>query len=111
MHPESLKLFCDVAGLRSFSKAAAANDTSQPTVTRVVHELEERLGGRLVDRTTRPLQLTPLGRAYYEGCRSILDQYSALEAGLRRGNGTAVAVRVAAIYSVGFLDMNQYTRE
>src|SRR5437879_631529 len=109
MQLESLKVFCDLAGLRSFSKTAAANDMSQPTVTRVVQQLEERLGGELIDRSKRPLQLTDLGQAYHAGCKRILDQYLELEAALRQGPAkVALTVRVAAIYSVGLWDMSQY---
>lgn len=109
MQMEALKVFCDLATLRNFSKAAAVNELSQPTVTRLVHQLEERLGGRLIDRSKRPLQLTELGQAYYAGCKRLLDQYVDLETSLRRShNGLAVTVRVAAIYSVGLWDMGQY---
>jgi len=109
MHMDSLKVFCDLADLRNFSKAAAANELSQPTATRLVRQLETRLGGRLIDRSKRPLQLTELGLAYYTGCRKILEQYAELEATLRGSrNGAAVTVRVAAIYSVGLWDMGQY---
>jgi DNA-binding transcriptional LysR family regulator len=109
MHMEALKVFCDLASLRNFSKAAAANELSQPTVTRLVQHLEDRLGGELIDRSTRPLQLTELGQAYYAGCKRLLEQYVDLEASLRRShNGMAISVRVAAIYSVGLWDMGQY---
>ena len=60
MQLEAMKIFCDLATLRSFSKAAAANERSQPAVSRIVHELEKRLGGKLIDRSHRPLLLTPL---------------------------------------------------
>src|SRR5262249_43866137 len=94
---------------RSFSKAAEANEISQPTVTRLVQQLETRLGGRLIDRSRRPLQVTALGQAYYEGCKGILEQYIELEASLRRAHDErAMTVRVAAIYSVGLGDMGQY---
>ena len=69
MQLEAIKVFCDLVNFRSFSKAAEANELSQPTVSRIVHQLEERLGGQLIDRSTRPLQLTALGQAYYEGCK------------------------------------------
>jgi DNA-binding transcriptional LysR family regulator len=112
MHVESLKVFCDLVRLRSFCKAAEANGTSQPTVSRVVHQLEDRLGGQLIDRSKRPLQVTSLGQAYYDGCKYLLDRYIELEASLRRGNGEMdLTIRVAAIYSVGLWDMGQYTRE
>jgi DNA-binding transcriptional LysR family regulator len=110
MQPEALKVFCDIVNLRSFSRAAAANELSQPTVTRLVQQLEERLGAALVDRSRRPLQLTPLGQAYYAGCKRLLDEYAELEASLRRESAElALSVRVAAIYSVGLWDMGQYT--
>jgi DNA-binding transcriptional LysR family regulator len=110
MQLEALRVFCDIVRLRSFSKAAAANELSQPTVTRLVQQLEERLGGTLVDRSRRPLQLTPLGQAYYTGCKRLLDEYAELEASLRQDRvELALTVRVAAIYSVGLWDMGQYT--
>src|SRR5271163_1264400 len=94
----ALKLFCVLFGFRSFSKTAKANQLSQPTVSRIVHQLEEHLGGQLIDRSKRPLQLTALGQAYYDGGKSLLDQYIELEASLRRDQaGLAVTVRVAAI--------------
>jgi DNA-binding transcriptional LysR family regulator len=109
MHLEALKVFCDLAGLRSFSKAAEANGLSQPTVTRLVRQLEERLGGSLIDRSKRPLQLTALGRDYFTGAKRLLDQFIELEASLREEYaGPALTVRVAAIYSVGLWDMGQY---
>ena len=108
---EALKVFCDLASLRNFSKTAELNELSQPTVTRLVHQLEDRLGGQLIDRSKRPLQLTTLGQAYHTGCKRLLEQYVELEASLRNGHSDlAITVRVAAIYSVGLWDMGQYTR-
>jgi DNA-binding transcriptional LysR family regulator len=110
MQLEALKVFCDLASLRSFSKAAAANQMSQPTVTRLIHQLEDRLGGSLIDRSHRPLQLTDLGQAYYDGCKRLLEEYAELEASLRRDRAElTLTVRVAANYSVGLSDMGQYT--
>jgi DNA-binding transcriptional LysR family regulator len=109
MQLAALKVFCDLVHFRSFSKTAEANDVSQPTVTRMVHQLEAHLGGQLIDRSKRPLQLTALGQAYYEGCKSLLDQYTELELSLRRAHAEMeLTVRVAAIYSVGLWDMSQY---
>jgi DNA-binding transcriptional LysR family regulator len=106
---EALKVFCDLVSFRNFSKAAEANGLSQPTVTRMVQELETHLGGQLIDRSKRPLQLTALGRAYYDGCKGLLEQYVELEGSLRRAHeARAATVRVAAIYSVGLGDMGLY---
>ena len=109
MQFESLKVFCDVARYRSFSQAAAANERTQSAVSQIVHQLEERLRVQLIDRSTRPLQLTPLGRMYYDGCKGLVDQYLELEAAVRNAQEDLEAtVRVAAIYSVGLRDMHQY---
>ncbi len=104
-----LKLFCDLARCRSFSEAAVLNHVSQSAASQVVLQLEKRLGVQLVDRSTRPLQLTTEGEVYYEGCRNLIDQYQAVEASIRKTKAQASAtVQVAAIYSVGLRDMNQY---
>jgi DNA-binding transcriptional LysR family regulator len=103
-------VFCDIASLRSFSKAAKANGLTQPAVSRIVHQLEERLGGvKLIDRSKRPLQLTALGQTYYEGCKDLLERYAELEASILRSRPQmTLTIRVAAIYSVGLGDMGQY---
>src|SRR5262245_26337576 len=84
MQFEWLQVFCDVARCRSFSKAAAANYRTQSAASQIVGELEKRLGVQLVDRSTRPLQLTALGQTYYDGCKRLLEQYSELEAAVRQ---------------------------
>jgi DNA-binding transcriptional LysR family regulator len=112
MQFESLKVFCDVARYRSFSQAALANKRTQSAVSQIVHHLEERLQAQLVDRSTRPLQLTPLGKMYYDGCKGLVDQYLELEAAVRNAQEELEAtVRVAAIYSVGLRDMHQYLEQ
>lgn len=111
MQFESLKVYCDVARHRSFSEAATANGLSQSAVSQIVHQLEKRLGVRLVDRSRRPLQLTREGRAYYDGCRKLVDQYLQVEADVRSlSSQLASSIRVAAIYSVGLRDMSQYVQ-
>jgi DNA-binding transcriptional LysR family regulator len=63
----------------------------------------------LIDRSKRPLQLTALGQAYYDGCKGLLEQYVELEGSLRRAHeARATTIRIAAIYSVGLGDMELY---
>src|SRR3954447_19637407 len=108
MQFESLKLFCDVVRYRSFSQAAAANSVSQSAASQIVSKLEERMEVQLINRSTRPLQLTPPGKVYYEGCKGLVDQYLELEASVRNAHAQVGAtVQVAAIYSVGLGDMGQ----
>ena len=109
MQFESLKVFCDIARFRSFSQAAAANDVTQSAASQIVLQLEKRLDVLLIDRSTRPLQLTHEGQVYYEGCKGLVDQYLEVEAAVRNSEGEiATNVQVAAIYSVGLGDMSQY---
>ncbi len=96
---------------RSFSEAATTNKVSQSAVSQIVIMLEKRLGVRLVDRSKRPLQLTREGRAYYDGCRKLVDQYLEVEASVRHiSDPYSSVIQVAAIYSVGLRDMSQYVK-
>lgn len=112
MQFESLKVFCDVARHRSFSKAALANNLSQSAASQIVLQIERRMGVQLINRSTRPLRLTPLGKAYYEGCKGLVEQYLDLEASIRNAQAQMAAiVQVAAIYSVGLGDMGHYVEQ
>jgi DNA-binding transcriptional LysR family regulator len=111
MQLESLKIFCDVVRAASFSRGAAENGVAQSSASHVVHELEKRLGVKLIDRSKRPLVPTPQGKLYYDGCRDLLARFGELEnrvRGLEDDGNVAGTARVAAIYSVGLLDMNRY---
>jgi DNA-binding transcriptional LysR family regulator len=109
MQIEALKVFCDVARCRSFSQAAQENGLSQSAASQIVLQLEKRLSVKLICRSPRPLQLTPLGRTYYDGCKHLLEQYSELEASIRNAQTQMEgSVQVAAIYSVGLGDMGEY---
>jgi DNA-binding transcriptional LysR family regulator len=108
MQLESLKVFCDIARCRSFSQAAADNGLTQSAASQIVLQLEKRLGVQLISRSPRPLQLTPLGRSYYDGCKKLVEQYQELEASIRSAQADLeTTVQVAAIYSVGLGDMGQ----
>src|SRR5262249_59500506 len=75
----SLKVFCDVARQRSFSQAAQANDITQSAVSQIVATLEKSMAVQLIDRSTRPLPVTALGRPYYEGCKALVGRDAELE--------------------------------
>ena len=112
MYFGSLKLFCDVVRFHSFSQAAAANQITQSAVSQNVHQLEKGLGVRLIDRSKRPFQLTPEGRAYFEGCRDVLERYDLVEDQVKAlSREVAGKVAVAAIYSIGLSDMSGYIQE
>ena len=112
MNLRDLELFCEVAHLGSFSKAAKAHGMSQPAASEIVKSIEEHLGCDLLNRAVRPLELTPEGHIYYDGCRQLLDEYRRLEDRvLQRRDKVVGPVRVGAIYSVGLLQMDGYVRE
>jgi len=77
---ESMEVFIRAVDLGSFAAAAAALDLSGPMVGKHVRFLEERLGMRLINRTTRRQSLTDFGRAYYERCRIVLAEAEAADA-------------------------------
>lgn len=108
MQLKFVELFCDIAARRSFSKGAAAHQVSQSSASQAVSLLEKRLGTQLIDRSQRPFELTPAGKIYFEGCRELLAQFRSLEDQVRRAEDrVAGTVRVAAIYSVGLMQMEQ----
>lgn len=111
MQIETLRVFCDVVRLRSFSRAAEANKVLQATASLTIQRLEKHLGVTLIDRSCRPWTLTRDGQIYYDGCREVLEAYDALEGKLHGKRVTAnTPVRVAAIYSVNLHDMSRSVR-
>src|SRR5262249_45288721 len=116
MQFDFLQVFCDVARYRSFSEAARVKGVTQSAVSQVISQLERRMEVQLIDRSTRPLRLTGAGQTFYEGCKSLIEQYAELEERIRAEQAAdntrvvAGSVRVAAIYSVGLGDMGQYVR-
>ncbi len=112
MQLKSLKLFCDIVGRRSFSRAADDNGISQSGASQIVHQMEDHLGVKLIDRSKRPFVLTPEGEAYYQGCRKLVQRYDALEEEVRTlHQEVAGRVAVASIYSVGLSYLSHYVQE
>ncbi|WGD48959.1 LysR family transcriptional regulator [Bradyrhizobium sp. CB1650] len=76
----SMAVFVKSVELGSFAAAADALEISGPMVGKHVRFLEERLGLRLLNRTTRRQSLTGAGQAYYERCRAVLVEAEAADA-------------------------------
>jgi DNA-binding transcriptional LysR family regulator len=112
MHLRFLKIFCDIVDMRSFSRAAKANNVSQSNASQIVHQLEERMGVQLIDRSTRPFVVTPEGNRFHEGARVIVQRYDDLEREVRSlHEAVAARLTVASIYSVGLAHMSGCLRE
>jgi DNA-binding transcriptional LysR family regulator len=112
MAHESLKLFRDIAQTRSFSRGARMNGVGQSAASQHVQELELDLGIELLDRSTRPLVVTPAGHLYADFCREVLRRREEFNVALdqlkQEVEGT---VRVASIYSIGLSEMVQLEQE
>lgn len=76
---DSMAVFVATVDKGSLSAAAEAFGISAPMAGKHIRHLEERLGARLLTRTTRRQSLTEIGQAYLDQCRQILDQVRAAE--------------------------------
>jgi DNA-binding transcriptional LysR family regulator len=74
-----MEVFVAVADAGSVAKAGTRLRISPPAVTRAVSALEQRLGARLLNRTTRSLSLTEAGRRFLESSRRLLGEIDAAE--------------------------------
>jgi DNA-binding transcriptional LysR family regulator len=107
-----LQLFRDLALCRSFSKAAKENGVSQSAASQQIQEIERLIDAPLVDRTTRPLTLTPAGDLFLNLARDILRRKTDFDGELSQLKQlTEGQVRVASIYSVGLSEMGRLEAE
>ncbi|WP_338664832.1 LysR family transcriptional regulator [Pararoseomonas sp. SCSIO 73927] len=77
---QAMRVFVRTAECGSFTGAARGLGMSPPAVTRAVAALEETIGTRLLQRTTRSVRLTEAGQRYLEDCRRILSDIEEAEA-------------------------------
>lgn len=83
-----IEFFVHVAELGSLSKAAERLDMSSAAASRCLNALEERLSARLVERTTRRLWLTDVGREYHRRCTAIIAEMAEAEAAVNEASST-----------------------
>jgi DNA-binding transcriptional LysR family regulator len=76
---EGMRTFAAVVAEGSFSKAAKRLDRSPQLVSKYVAQLENRLGVRLLNRSTRRLSVTEAGQAYFDRCQGIVADVDELE--------------------------------
>ena len=90
-----LRVFQSVAATRNFSRTGEAIGLTQPAVSRAIAELERELGLRLLDRTTREVELTEAGRSLSARLDRAIDELDATladVAGLADADGGKVRV-------------------
>jgi DNA-binding transcriptional LysR family regulator len=94
-------LFIRIAETGSFSKAAAELGITQPTSTKAVAAIEQRLGARLLHRSTRGVTLTEVGALYYDKCKLIareLDEADSLATLLQSGVGGQLRISTSVAF-------------
>src|SRR3546814_13913604 len=84
-----METFVLVAETGSFTDAAKELHLTPSAVSKMISRLEDRLGARLLQRTTRRVSMTVAGRTYYDQARGILAELDAVERSEGRGVGKA----------------------
>ena len=101
-----MKTFTAVVDAGSFVGAMQSTALSKPAVSRHIAELEQRLGVRLLQRTTRRLSLTDAGLRYYQRCKEVLQAVADAEAEAGSGLGEAQGrLRIGAPQTFGVLQL------
>ncbi|MEQ9843131.1 LysR family transcriptional regulator [Pectobacterium brasiliense] len=78
-HIQAMRVFVRIVELGSFSRAAERLTLPRATVSNTIKQLEARLGVRLLQRTTRQVQITDEGRVYYERCLQLLAEIEEID--------------------------------
>ncbi|HOA95150.1 MAG TPA: LysR family transcriptional regulator, partial [Quisquiliibacterium sp.] len=103
---QEMRAFVAVVDAGSFVRGADALGVSKTAVSRLVGELEARLGTRLLHRTTRRLSLTPEGEVFHARCRQLLDDVDEAEAELTAQSGEAIGqLRVNVPVTFGLMHL------
>ena len=105
MHLQDLNVFVTVASERSFSKAAKKLHRTQPAVSQAIHRIEEELGDRLFDRSSRNGALTEAGVLLREHAVRLLRLAAEAEAAVRelqqvRRGRVLIGANEAAVHSI-----------
>src|SRR5438874_3660847 len=102
LDPRYLPAFLAVGRTRSFSRAAESLHRTQPAVSYQIQQLEQQLGARLFDRTTRRLSLTHAGVRLLDLCERFFGDFGRLAAGLRDPSASPPdPLRIASVSGFG----------
>jgi len=112
MHIETLRIFCDLADSRSFSKTAEKHLLSQSAVSQQLAQLELAHKCQLVTRKRRPIELTAAGQLFYTAAKDILERYDLLKSELNTLKPTTeTRINIAAIFSIGMHSLPDYVKK
>ena len=102
---DEINAFIAVADARSFTQAARRLEVSSAQVSKLVARLENRLGARMLNRTTRDVSLTDTGRAFLERARVIIEDFQSLESSVREEDGPRGLLRISAPVTFGAAEL------
>ena len=112
MQIETLKIFCDLAELQSFSKTADRHYLSQSAVSQQLAQLELTYKCQLINRKKRPIELTKEGQLFYTAAIDMLERHEQLRSELNAlKSSTESRIKVAAIYSIGMHTLPDYVKK
>lgn len=100
MDLKQLNAFIAVADLRSFSAAATKTGLSQPSLSRLLKQLETDMGVVLIDRYHRPLHLTEAGSFFYDKISTILTEIETVTSMTQRLSAPSSALNIGFVPSV-----------
>ena len=92
MDLRQFRYFVTVAAERNFNKAAERLHMAQPPLSRSIQQLEAEIGAELIDRTSRPLSLTPMGHFFHDQAVQILRRVEDMRAMMEAAIATKAAL-------------------
>lgn len=111
MHLETLKVFCDIVDLGSFSKTAERHMLSQSAISQQLAQLETVHKCQLINRKKRPIELTKSGQLLYKAAKEILERYDQFATDLASLKSTSgFRLNVASIFSIGMHALPDYVK-
>jgi LysR family transcriptional regulator, low CO2-responsive transcriptional regulator len=112
MEFDQLRFFVDLVREQSFTKVAERNFITQPAVSLSIQKLEDELGTRLLERTTRKVLVTEEGRILYDYAREILEKAQEVKTVLQeRQDKVLGSIRLATVHSVGLYELPASLKE
>lgn len=105
MDLRQLRYFVTVAAERNFNRAAERLHMAQPPLSRSIQQLEAEVGAALIDRTSRPLSLTPMGQLFHDQAVQVLRRVD----DMRTMMDTAIATDRRR-FTIGFVASTIYAR-
>ncbi|MFQ5627201.1 MAG: LysR family transcriptional regulator [bacterium] len=111
MQIRTLKTFCDVVELQSFSEAAKINHLTQSAVSQQISHTENEYGVRMIERAQRNLTLTPAGELFFRACKEILQKLDDTKISINEiSNVVAGTIKLESIYTIGLHDLPKFVQ-